>query len=428
MQTITLGSLSLDTDPFRLLAIDFNAPPTEIHEVTSALADKNIQADLRTSAYRDIVVSVAVTGSTKQTLVDNLKLLSDQIAKDSNTLTVQPDGQTGKAVTFVIARNPEPEIPFDQAFESGLVAHVTFVLKAEPYAYRDAYPTDATVASTSAPFLAGLTNLGDRPAPIGLTVDAGGSTALDALYLAVADPQSTIDWYYKDCVAAAPFSWEIGTPTPVYFTYASDSGAWGGYAVKYDPVGTEYRCGLWAMAPGFPPGRYRFLMRARVDGGTATIRVVDGSLSFATMPASSPTASKTISNTGYALLDFGEVDVPLRLPRTGSSHALGIAISLSDASKNAYLDAVMLVPTTSMIRYGAPSGSSVARYFETREDGSVFIDSTSTFDGVSGGALRLGAGAQKLLAIANPATQAGTKPSLSLTMKHRPRYVLWRSA
>lgn len=424
MQTITLGSQPLDAGDFRLLAIDFNAPPTEIHEVTSALADKNIQADLRTSAYRDIVISLAVSGSDKQTHVSNLKLLSDQIAKDSNTLTVQPDGQTGKAVAFVIGRNPEPEIPFDQAFESGLVAHVTFVLKAEPYAYRDAYPTDAAVASTPAPFLASLTNLGERPAPIGLTVDAGGSTAIDALYLALADPQSTIDWYYKDCVVAAPFTWES-----TYFVSTSDTGAWGGTAIKYDPVGTEYRCCLWTMATGFPPGRYRFLMRARVDsGGIATIRVVDGSLSFATMPSASPAASKTISNTGYALLDFGEVDVPQRLPRSGLGSALGIAISLSDASKNAYLDAVMLVPTTSLVRHGAPSGSSIARYFETREDGSVFIDSTSTFDGVSGGALRLGVGAQKLLVITNPATQSGTKPSLALTMKHLPRYVLWRSA
>jgi hypothetical protein len=430
MQTITLGSLALNTDPFRLLAIDFNAPPTEIHEVTSALADKNIQADVRTSAYRDIVVSVAVTSSTKQTLISRLRDLSLEIAKPSNTLTVLPDGYT-KAVTFAIGRNPEPEIPYDQAFESGLVAHVTFVLKAEPYAYRDTYPADTVWASALAPLLVSPLNWGDRPAPFGVKVDSG-STPLDALYLAVADSNAIIDWYYRECAVAAPFTWES-----TFFAATSDATAWGTTAVRYDPTSTDSRGCVWAMAEDLPTGRYRLLMRARVDSGcTATIDICDRILisgsttvDWNAMRSTTPAASKRISNTSYTLLDFGEVDVPLRSLRSGGSGALGILISLTDASKYAYLDAMMLVPTDSLVRYRAPSGTSMLRYFELCEDGSTFVDEVATFDGVSGRALKLEAGVTqpaKMLAIANPVTPSATRPSLTLTTRHLPRYVLWR--
>jgi hypothetical protein len=430
MQTITLGSLPLDSGDYRLLAIDFNAPPTEIHEVTAALADKNIQADVRTSAYRDIVLSLAVTGSTKQAVVQNLNTLATEIGKSANTLTVLPDGQTSdKTLKFTIAKNPEPEFSFDQAFEAGNVTHVTFVLKAEPYAYRSVAPSAVrTPASgtTLTPALFTHTNLGDRHCPVDLLAET--SVECGKLYLALADPSASADWYFQQFPTAGSGSnswvYESG-----YFTVAStDAGAWDGTALKYDPPDLTARAATWQLHDSLPNGRYRVLLRARVTGSTCTLEVKDGTQSsLSTAPA---VLTRMFSNTSYELLDLGELDIPQRAPRPGASapRKLAFVVSMADAAQSAYLDAVVLVPTASLVKFTPSDGSTIAQYFQVADNGTVYRDSYSSFHGVTGQSLRLPPGAQKILAVASTAAASATRPGVAITMNHAPRYVLWRSS
>jgi hypothetical protein len=422
MQTITLGSLALDAGDFRLLAIDFNMPPTEIHEVTSALADKNLQADVRTSAYRDIVVSVAVTGSTKQALIDNLKTLGAEIAKDSNALTVLPDGQADyMAVYFALGRSPEPELPFDQAFEAGNVAHVSFVLKAEPYGYakyqlatNSPTPWSQAQTFTGCPDLKSFTIYGDRQVPVDLLVTRTVGSNMHLVYVAPTTSTSVSDHLAE----AEALTWSGGSTV-------SDTAAHAGSTKTV--TGTTERNAIWTMPANLANGRYRLLVRAKINSSpyVGVVKVTTGAET-----ASTPCIlQQNVSATAWTVYDLGEIDIPQRQLRSGGSgtRTLKFWASTDNASAVLSMDYFVLVPVDGLFRFHAADTECALTNLRLATDGVAYRDDYANLSGVSGQTMRLKPGSQNLLVVIDELTAGATLPSCTVTVQHTPRHVLWRS-
>lgn len=134
---ITLGSLDLNAPYYAVIEpSDFGTPVRELTNVSTVLSDGFYQSDDKWSAPRQIPMVVRVTGPTMDEFIDNLNALQSEVLKDTNTLTVVPEGAWGK-IYFNILKSPPFSMPLTNRVERRLRADVSFILNAEPYAYGD---------------------------------------------------------------------------------------------------------------------------------------------------------------------------------------------------------------------------------------------------------------------------------------------------
>jgi hypothetical protein len=81
-------------------------------------------------------MTVRITGSTMDDFIENVNALQNEVLKDTNTLTVTPEGSTS-SVYFNILKSPPFTMPLTNRTERRLRGDAVFTLNAEPYAYGD---------------------------------------------------------------------------------------------------------------------------------------------------------------------------------------------------------------------------------------------------------------------------------------------------
>ena len=459
MQTCTLGSLNLDLAPWRVNSIDFGAPPSEIHEVSSARADLDLQSDFRTSAYRDVLLTCTAQCSSASALFSALAGLAAQIGQPSNTLVVQPDG-CPNSVTYQIGRNPEPDFPFNHATESSTTATVSFLLKAQPYAHGTTLQT-VTLANGGCPLVTSATLTGDRPVPVSLTFTLSG---LRALYAALLYPPAGHTPVVGDYLQQAEtMSWTGGAgggQTISGITGTASGVGTGPYTITNISVAnpTVVTCGanvatgttVTISGSNSTPsvnGTYTatnvsstaFSIPVNVTsagsagtvqpGASGNLRVVDGG----TGEQIASLAFSVFASQTWTLYDLGEVTVPLQPPNpsdsSNTSRSLTFYLS-SDGTHTAYLDYIVLVPTTQLAFYNNPSGSSINK-LDLRSDGSLYQSQYANYTNFSGGPLVLGAAPSPgctsyLLLVADDlAADAAPVFNPAPQLQYLPRFVLW---
>ena len=169
---LVFGSLDLTDAPYMLLPErDMGAPETIADVVDSLLADGEVLSFNR-SGNRSIRVSVYIEEGDSVALADAEKALALEVARSTNTLTVEPGDGYGATSVFETFTGSMSHVVDDDAERAGLRRY-DLTLPALPFAR----PVDPTTVTLTYGTATSGTTLDDGSSTTGWTVSGNGGTA-----------------------------------------------------------------------------------------------------------------------------------------------------------------------------------------------------------------------------------------------------------
>ena len=245
--------------------LDFGGVEYDDEESQNIWADVNTQLRRRANKLRHMKLGIILEGTDKDDLLSQEHDLRRELAKEVNTLVVQPT-DASLSTLWVVRRNPAVQVPFDYAYDKRNTGLYTTEIVCDPWGLG---PSEtAATESIDGPALIDLGTLdGQGKVPLNVDVARGWGTPSDGdgiqhTIVALCRTEGTIDDYLLEAESFADTTgWDI-----VGGSSSSRSGSF----LRHDADDAWH----YTTAPvdSAPAGRYRVFARAKTsDSGNAYI-------------------------------------------------------------------------------------------------------------------------------------------------------------
>ena len=406
---ITLGSFSCPA------TIDSKqsqgAPPRDLPVVTNPLADMPVQVTDAMKDFRAFTFVAKIVGleSLDESAADNkvrqIHNLMNEVAKDSNTLTVVGVGRS-MVTAFQVVKSVPFTPPWDELYEFGDEALVPVTLNLRPWSI-DTPVTQVLGSSMDTPTLVALNIDGEAPTPITMAVTrAFTGSGLQSLLLACVPASATL----SDLLMLAKNT----TGSPGWANYTASWGYASGSNNVQIVTSTDWKALYWLPLPA---GLYGLWAKVRVQAGGK------GWLAQSKITDAPSTASVTVNDNDWDFFNLGAF-------ASDGYSPFSIVGKVREAANGMILDWVLAVP----LDYGSAfeffcSQHSVAAITVPWLDGPTIqftsgpaIVSARRY--CSGPGLR-GVGAVQVLMAACDQAGSGRRPAVSASATWTPRYTHW---